>query len=172
MAAAISSSANVLLANATRFAGPALLARLLRHQGAGNNNNKVVASDAAFADEAVKSEFAKRFPTAILESSASPARISQLVQNTFPNGHVHAVICNDYFPAIRAPIEEAMLEDLRDGFEALVVAPFGLLKALIPSMKAQKGGGRIVIISSASPLRGLSNYSMYCVGFCFLLFVI
>jgi NAD(P)-dependent dehydrogenase (short-subunit alcohol dehydrogenase family) len=42
----------------------------------------------------------------------------------------------------------------------MLVRPFALAQAAVPAMKRQ-GGGRIVLITSAAPLRGLANYGMY-----------
>jgi len=49
---------------------------------------------------------------------------------------------------------------MRDGLEAMVVAPFRLIGAAVRQMK-QQGSGRIVMATSAVPFRGLPNYSMY-----------
>ncbi|HEX7927434.1 MAG TPA: SDR family oxidoreductase, partial [bacterium] len=76
------------------------------------------------------------------------------------HGRLDAVISNDEFPAIRAPVDEAKLEDMRNGLEAMVVRPFALAQAAVPQMK-QQGGGRILFMTSAAPLRGLANYGMY-----------
>ncbi len=76
------------------------------------------------------------------------------------HGRIDALVSNDAFPAIRAPLAEASLDDLRAGLEAMLVAPFALARAVVPAMRAA-GGGRIVFVTSATPLRGLPNYSMY-----------
>ena len=76
------------------------------------------------------------------------------------HGRVDALVNNDAFPAIRAPVAEASLDDLRAGLEAMLVAPFALTQAVVPAMRERKGG-RIVFVTSATPLRGLPNYSMY-----------
>ena len=40
------------------------------------------------------------------------------------------------------------------------MAPFALTQAVVPAMREQRRG-RIVFVTSATPLRGLPNYSMY-----------
>ncbi len=76
------------------------------------------------------------------------------------HGHIDVLVNNDAFPAIRAPVVEASLDDLRAGLEAMLVAPYALTQAAVPAMRARKQG-RILFVTSATPLRGLPNYSMY-----------
>ena len=76
------------------------------------------------------------------------------------HGRIDVLVNNDAFPAIRAPVAEASLDDLRAGIEAMLVAPFARVRAAVPAMRA-RGRGRIVFVTSATPLRGLPNYSMY-----------
>ena len=47
--------------------------------------------------------------------------------------------------------------------EALVVWPYRLVGAAVPSMKLA-GGAKIIVVTSAAPLRGITNYSMYAAG--------
>ena len=47
--------------------------------------------------------------------------------------------------------------------DALVVWPYRLVGAAVPSMKLA-GGGKIIVVTSAAPLRGIANYSMYATG--------
>ncbi len=75
-------------------------------------------------------------------------------------GRVDVLVNNDPFPAIRAPIDDARIEDLRAGLEALVTAPFALTQAVAPQMKHRRSG-KIVFVTSAAPFHGLANYSMY-----------
>ena len=42
----------------------------------------------------------------------------------------------------------------------MMVRPFALAQATVAPMRKQ-GGGRILFITSAAPLRGLTNYGMY-----------
>ena len=52
---------------------------------------------------------------------------------------------------------------MRRAMEALVVWPYRLVGAAVPSMK-MGGGGKIVLVTSAAPIRGMANYSMYATG--------
>ena len=76
------------------------------------------------------------------------------------HGRLDGLVPNDGFPAIRAKVEDADPQDLRDGLEAMVVEPFRLIGAAVRQMKRQ-GSGRIVLATSAAPFRGLPNYGMY-----------
>ncbi len=76
------------------------------------------------------------------------------------HGRIDALICNDAYPAVRAPVDEAKPDEMRRVLEALVEWPYRLIGKAAPSMK-QAGHGRILVVSSAAPLRGLANYSMY-----------
>ncbi len=75
-------------------------------------------------------------------------------------GRIDTLICNDAYPAVRAPVEEAEPDEMRRALEALVEWPYRLIGAAVPHMKAT-GSGKIVMVTSAAPLRGLANYSMY-----------
>jgi len=67
---------------------------------------------------------------------------------------------NDIGDAKRAKVEEADADDMRRALEDMVVAPYTLTGAVVPSMKERKRG-KIIFVTSATPLRGLPNYSMY-----------
>ena len=75
-------------------------------------------------------------------------------------GRLDALVNNDAFPALRAPIAEARLEDFRTALETMAVMPFRLVQLVAPSMRRRKSG-RIVFVSSAAPLRGIANYAPY-----------
>lgn len=93
----------------------------------------------------------------VIGVEAQPAEVAKAID---AHGRVDVLINNDAFPAIRAPVEEAKLDDLRAGMEAMLVAPFAMAQAVVPHMKANKRG-KILFITSATPLNGLPNYSMY-----------
>ncbi len=76
------------------------------------------------------------------------------------HGRIDTLICNDAYPAVRAPIDEAEPGEMRNALEALVEWPYRLIGRAVPHMKAA-GAGRIIMVTSAAPLRGLANYSMY-----------
>ncbi len=142
----------VLITNATQYVGPASIARLVR------DGARVVAQDPSFADAVAHDEIAVKYPAIIATGATEPAAVIEAALKS--HGRLDAVISNDDAPAIRAPLESAKLDDFRAGLEAMMVRPFALAQASVPPMKKQ-GGGRILLITSAAPLRGLSNYGMY-----------
>jgi len=142
----------VLITNATQYVGPASIARLTR------DGARVVAQDPSFAENAARDEFAARHPGVVTTGATAPAAIVEATLAA--HGRIDTLISNDDAPAIRAPLETAKLDDFRDGLEAMMVRPFALAQAVVAAMKRQ-GGGRILFITSAAPLRGLTNYGMY-----------
>lgn len=76
------------------------------------------------------------------------------------HGRIDALISNDAYPAVRAPVDEADPAEMRRALESLVEWPYRLIGRAVPAMK-KAGSGKIVMVTSAAPLRGLANYSMY-----------
>jgi NAD(P)-dependent dehydrogenase (short-subunit alcohol dehydrogenase family) len=142
----------VLITGATQYVGPASVSRLSR------NGARVVAQDAAFSDSSLRQSFIADRPGITACELTEPEAIVAAVLAA--HGRIDAVVSNDDAPAIRAPLEDASIDDFRLGLEAMMVRPFALAKAVVKPMKRQ-GGGRIVLVTSAAPFRGLSNYSMY-----------
>jgi NAD(P)-dependent dehydrogenase (short-subunit alcohol dehydrogenase family) len=142
----------VLVTNVCHFVGLPAAGELAR-QGA-----TVVCHDASFAEAAARQQFESENP----ELSASPESDPRALIGAVVGAHdrLDALICNDAFPAIRAAVEEADLDDLRAGLESMLVAPFAMSAAAVPQMKAQ-AGGKIIFVTSAVPFHGLPNYSMY-----------
>lgn len=142
----------VLVTNVSRYVGPAAVPRLVA-EGA-----RLVCHDAGFTDPAERAKWSAAHPDVTVTAAQAPA---DLVAETIrTHGRLDAVLSNDEFRAIRAPVENARLDDLRDGLEAMVVRPFALVQAAVPEMKRRRQG-RIVLVTSAAPLRGLPNYGMY-----------
>jgi NAD(P)-dependent dehydrogenase (short-subunit alcohol dehydrogenase family) len=142
----------VLITNATQYVGPASIARLTV------DGARTVAQDPNFSDVATRDAFLTMHPGIITIGLTEPAAIVEAALTA--HGRIDVVISNDDAPAIRAPLETAKLDDFRAGLEAMMVRPFALAQAAVAPMKRQ-GGGRILLITSAAPLRGLSNYGMY-----------
>jgi NAD(P)-dependent dehydrogenase (short-subunit alcohol dehydrogenase family) len=141
-----------LVTNVAHFVGlPAAVE--LAAQGA-----VAVCHDAGFALADARKEFAAAHPDLHVIAEQEPADIVAAV--TAAHHRIDVLVNNDAFPAIRAPIENARLEDMRAGLEALVTAPFALAQAVVPQMK-QRRSGKLLFVTSAAPLRGLPNYSMY-----------
>jgi NAD(P)-dependent dehydrogenase (short-subunit alcohol dehydrogenase family) len=141
-----------LVTNVAHFVGlPAAVE--LAAQGA-----TTVCHDKSFAYADARKEFAEAHPELHVVAEQEPADIAAAV--TAGHSRIDVLVNNDAFPAIRAPIEKAQLEDMRAGLEALVTAPFALSQAVVPQMK-QRRSGKLLFVTSAAPLRGLPNYSMY-----------
>ena len=142
----------VLITNVEHFVGRPVAAELAA-QGA-----TVVCHDESFADVAAAERFAAASPALIVVGAQTPAEI--VAAATERCGRVDVVICNDAGAAVRAPIERARTEDMRAALEEMVVFPFEMARAVVPQMKQRKRG-KILFMTSATPLRGLPNYSMY-----------
>lgn len=142
----------VLVTHATAFiGGPSVEACMA--EGA-----IVIAQDPSFVDLNAREAFEASYQGAILLALEDPHALVKAVMSG--QGRLDGLVANDGFPAIRAKVEDANPQDMRDGLEAMVVAPFRLIGAAVTQMKAQ-GKGRIVMTTSAAPYRGLPNYSMY-----------
>jgi NAD(P)-dependent dehydrogenase (short-subunit alcohol dehydrogenase family) len=73
---------------------------------------------------------------------------------------IDVCVLNSAYPAERMPIGGIDESRMRAAYEALVFGPMMLARAIVPQMKAQ-GSGKLIFCTSAAPLRGLSNYSVY-----------
>lgn len=142
----------VLITNVEHFAGPPAAAELSK-RGA-----TVICHDKSFADDDTRQRYEDAHPNRKVMAQQDPVDLIAAVTEKF--GVVDVVISNDAFPAIRAKVEEATAEDMRDGLEDMVVTPFRLAGAIVPEMKARKSG-KLLFITSAAPFHGLPNYSMY-----------
>lgn len=141
----------VLISNVSKFAGRAATAAALA-QGA-----QVLATDESFAEADRRKAWEKEFKGSIALAEQTPAEIGGAVR---ARGRIDALVNNDAWPATRAPLGEAKLDEFRAAFEAMVVRPFALTQHVAPLMRQQRYG-RILFVSSAAPLRGIANYSMY-----------
>ena len=142
----------VLITNVEHFVGTPVAAELAA-QGA-----TVVCHDASFESEKAAGAYDAANPGFSVTRTQTPADI--VADVTGAHGQIDVVICNDAGAAVRAPIEAADPDDLRVALEEMVVFPFQMASAVVPQMKARKSG-KILFITSATPLRGLPNYSMY-----------
>ena len=142
-----------LVNGAQQFCGPAA-ARALADAGLA-----VFCHDAAFADEQARQDFGAANPGLTPLSGQTPeALVSAVLEH---RGRLDVLVSNDGHPAVRAAIEDAELDDLRAALEALLVFPYAMAAAAVPAMKRQ-GAGKILFVTSGTPLRGLAKYSMYC----------
>ena len=142
----------VLITNVEHFVGRPVAAELAA-QGA-----TVVCHDKSFADARAAERFAAANPALAVIRAQSPVEI--VAQAGEACGRVDVAVCNDAGAAVRAPIERAGSDDLRSALEEMVVFPFEMARAVVPQMKERRSG-KILFITSATPLRGLPNYAMY-----------
>lgn len=119
---------------------------------------RVFCHDVSFAPPGTRNTFnAENVGMTALAAQTPEAMVGEVMAAA---GALDALILNDAYPAIRGPIDEASGDDLRATYEALVFRGYELAGQAVPQMKA-KGRGHIVFVSSAAPLRGLANYSVY-----------
>ena len=139
---------NILITNVTHFVG-LVASKYLTDKGA-----NVIVSDPTFADADVLAQFQADNPDYRAIGATSAADI------VAEAGQVDVLVNNDAYPAIRAAVDAADPQDMRDGLEAMVVEPFMMSGAVLPQMKERKKG-KIIFMTSASVFHGLANYSMY-----------
>ncbi len=143
----------ILLTQVQQFIGP-VAAPALVQAGA-----RVAVADPAFADPAVAAAFAEAHPDLhVIAGARAPEMVAEVEARLGP---IDVAISNDAFPAHRLPIASATDADAEAAFAALALQPFAFARAVAPGMAA-RGRGHILYISSAAPLRGLANYSLYC----------
>src|SRR5258708_30736409 len=142
----------MLITNVEKFAGHGTTSVALA-QGA-----TVLAHDPSFEAPSARRKYETQFPGAHALSATDPVTMVELALKR--HGHIDALVNNDAYPALRAPLGEARLEDYRSALEAKAVAPFRLAQLVAPSMRKRKSG-RIVFVTSAAPLRGIANYAPY-----------
>jgi NAD(P)-dependent dehydrogenase (short-subunit alcohol dehydrogenase family) len=142
----------MLVTNGEKFAGHATTMVALA-QGA-----TVLAHDPSFEAAPARHKYESQFQGALALPAADPVAMVELALKR--HGHIDALVNNDAYPALRAPLAEARMEDYRDALETMAVMPLRLVQLVAPSMRKRKYG-RIVFVSSAAPLRGIANYAPY-----------
>ena len=75
-------------------------------------------------------------------------------------GAIDALIINLAVPAPSTPIDEVTEDEWHSMFEHMVHPIPRLIKAVLPGMRS-RGGGKIVVMGSASALRGMKRASSY-----------
>ena len=134
----------ILITHVEKFAGPGTTEVALA-QGA-----TVLAHDPSFHDPGARHAYDSRHPGALALAATEPEALVELALKRA--GRIDALVNNDAFPALRAPLAEARMEDFRAALEAMAVQPLRLTQLVAPSMRQRKSG-RIVFVSSAAPLR-------------------
>ena len=142
----------ILVTSVEKFAGHGTTEVALA-QGA-----TVLAHDPSFQEPSARRKYESHYPGAHALSAVEPEALVELALKR--HGHVDALVNNDAYPALRAPLGEARMDDFRAALEAMAVQPLRLAQLIAPSMR-QRRSGRIVFVSSAAPLRGIANYAPY-----------
>jgi NAD(P)-dependent dehydrogenase (short-subunit alcohol dehydrogenase family) len=114
--------------------------------------------DASFTDAAARDAFEAKVPGVKTLAVQDPRDAVAAVLAA--EGRLDVLINNDAWPAVRGPVDEATDKDMHETFEALVFKSFAMTRAAVPQMKTQKAG-KILFLSSAAPLNGIPNYSLY-----------
>ena len=142
----------ILITNVEKFAGHATTTVALAHGAT------VLAHDPTFEGPTARHNYENKYPGAHALPVGDPATLIELALKR--HGRIDALVSNDAYPALRAPLAEARMEDYRAALEAMAVAPLRLAQLVAPAMRKRKHG-RIVFVSSAAPLRGIANYAPY-----------
>jgi NAD(P)-dependent dehydrogenase (short-subunit alcohol dehydrogenase family) len=142
---------NILITNVSSFVGKPGCQALLE------GGARVMAHDRSFTDAAARAVFEADLPGA---SALTAQTAEEVIAEAEAIAPVDVLINNDDGEAKRAKVEDADPADLRDALESMVVWPFVLTGAMVPAMKARKSG-KIIFVTSATPLKGLPNYAMY-----------
>ena len=149
------SGKSALVTNICHFVGIAA-AKSLHHHGA-----QVFCHDKSFVDKKMLDAFLKENPDLTpLNHEETGAAIDAAAEKA---GGLDIAVINDFYPAIRASIDRANLDDYRDTLEALMVVPFATAAAAARHMKPKRSG-KLIFVTSAAPLQGLPNYCMYVAG--------
>lgn len=141
-----------LITDVTHFVGPPSARHLLA------DGITVYGADRSFDDEDARSRFASALPGIVpLAEQEADSIVEAVVAR---EGQLDVLINNDAYPAVRAPIDEAGNEELHATFDALVFKSFEMTRAAARRMKRRRQG-KILFVSSAAPLNGIPNFSIY-----------
>ena len=91
------------------------------------------------------------------QSLVDPGAAAQVVADA---GEVHVLVANLAIPAPSSAVADVGEDEWRETFAALVDPLPRLLRAVMPRM-TQRGAGRIIVMGSASALRGMKRTSTY-----------
>ncbi|MGB0921127.1 MAG: SDR family oxidoreductase [Alphaproteobacteria bacterium] len=118
----------------------------------------IAAHDASFTDNAAREAFEVAHPGFRALTAQEPEALAAECIDKLSG--LDIVISNDAYPAKKDPVIGADPAHMTEALDALVTRPFRLAGAAAAHM-ADNGGGKIIFVSSAAPLRGLANYSIY-----------
>jgi 3-oxoacyl-[acyl-carrier protein] reductase len=141
-----------VVTNATAYAGPGAVGGLLK---AGYT---VVCHDPSFSDGQRRTEYENEYHGAVVLEQQSPERaVTHAVRQ---HGRLDVLVSNDVHPLQHLPVEQCEASDVRGAAEALLIGPVALVARAAGRMKRQ-GSGRIIMITSAAPLKSEPGFSIY-----------
>jgi len=88
---------------------------------------------------------------------SDPLRVADMIRSA---GHVDVLVANLAVRAPSTPAESISDDEWHDVFEALVTPLPRLVREVLPQM-IQRRAGKILLIGSASPLRGMARTATY-----------
>jgi NAD(P)-dependent dehydrogenase (short-subunit alcohol dehydrogenase family) len=115
---------------------------------------QVLCHDPSFACAEESATFGRANPELTPVEAGEPDALAHALQP------LDAVILNDDHPAVRAPLGPAAVDELRAALDALCVVPFARAAHFADAMR-RRGGGKLIFVTSAAPLRGIANYAPY-----------
>lgn len=118
----------------------------------------VLCHDPSFAAMEARAAFETAHAGLNAASAEAPEALVAEAVSRF--GRLDVLVSNDAFHAKRVRIEDGVAEEYRATLESLMVTPFRLAAAAARVMKGQ-GGGRMILVTSAAPLRPYPGFSMY-----------
>ncbi len=131
---------NVLVTNATGYAGPPAVTALLE------GGFRVFAQDAAFDDDGAWASFSDGRDHLVRVAQTAPAEILAAVLGQVET--LDALVSNDMHPARAHVPDTAPLEDLRGNLDRLVEFPYALIQAALPRLRAQDRANIVMITSN------------------------
>jgi NAD(P)-dependent dehydrogenase (short-subunit alcohol dehydrogenase family) len=141
-----------LVTNVNHYVGVATALMLQQY------NATVRCHDMSFSDPEKLTEFKIKHPSLTpVTQDATCYAIDEVVDDL---GKIDIVVINDFYPAIKAAIDDATVQQFKTTLDLLLVVPFTTVSSAARHMKKNKEG-KIVFVTSAAPFRGLKNYSMY-----------
>jgi len=97
----------------------------------------------------------------VVTDARQPTRIEEGAATVADAGEIDTLIANLAHPASPALVDEQEDAVWQALFDALVHPLMGMVRAAAAGMKA-RGGGRIIAVTSAAPMRGVPRASAYC----------
>jgi NAD(P)-dependent dehydrogenase (short-subunit alcohol dehydrogenase family) len=96
----------------------------------------------------------------VLDVTDEAAVKAGVVEAEAVTGQIDILVNNAGYGLVGA-VEEASLDEVRAQFETNVIGPLAMLKAVLPAMRARRGG-RIINVTSVSGLAVWAGTGVYC----------